>query len=323
MSKQPSIAIIGAGLAGISLAKELTGLVEISVFEKSRGAGGRMSTRRRASLQFDHGAQFFTARSSEFQEVISRAVEANQVQEWHPKILSLEVGNSPFKREWFEPHFCGTQGMNSLAKFLAKELKLHTGFQVETIDQQDTGWIVVDEAGKKEGPFDWVICSAPSPQAEALMPDQFIHKQRINDAVFSACFALMLEFNKPMKLNFDAAVVKHPILAWLAAKSETTLLVHSQNGWATENCDQELDAVEAAMCNALAELLPGLAEPVHRSLHRWRYARCEASLNTDYLLDTEHKLAAVGDWCRGNRVEDAFLSGYKLSQWFKKELATD
>jgi renalase len=61
------IAIIGAGMAGLSAA---THLVEnghsVTVFEKSRGIGGRMSTRREGDFEFDHGAQYFTVRNDQF-----------------------------------------------------------------------------------------------------------------------------------------------------------------------------------------------------------------------------------------------------------------
>ena len=40
MTNQPKIAVIGAGLAGVSLAKNLADFADITLFEKSRGSGG-------------------------------------------------------------------------------------------------------------------------------------------------------------------------------------------------------------------------------------------------------------------------------------------
>ena len=68
MTNQPKIAVIGAGLAGVSLAKNLADFADITLFEKSRGSGGRMSFRRAGPFSFDHGAQFFTARSEPFDQ---------------------------------------------------------------------------------------------------------------------------------------------------------------------------------------------------------------------------------------------------------------
>ena len=60
-------AIIGAGMAGISAARTLVQAGHrVSVFEKSRGAGGRMATRETPFGNFDHGAQYFTVRDPRF-----------------------------------------------------------------------------------------------------------------------------------------------------------------------------------------------------------------------------------------------------------------
>ena len=73
MKEIERIAVIGAGLAGLSCARHLQqqGL-EVQLFEKSRGAAGRMSTRRGDDWQCDHGAQYFTARDPDFRTEVAR-----------------------------------------------------------------------------------------------------------------------------------------------------------------------------------------------------------------------------------------------------------
>lgn len=64
----PRFAVVGAGLSGLMCARTLQdhGL-DVTVFEKSRGLGGRMANRRaEPNLRFDHGAQYFTARDHNF-----------------------------------------------------------------------------------------------------------------------------------------------------------------------------------------------------------------------------------------------------------------
>ena len=60
------IAVVGAGLSGLVVAEKLQSVGTVEVFDKSRGAGGRMSTRYAGDYEFDHGAQYFTARSDAF-----------------------------------------------------------------------------------------------------------------------------------------------------------------------------------------------------------------------------------------------------------------
>ncbi|MDP4994095.1 MAG: FAD-dependent oxidoreductase, partial [Burkholderiaceae bacterium] len=62
------VAVIGAGMAGIACARTLAQAGwQVSVFEKSRGFGGRMSTRRSQFGDFDHGTQYFTVRDPRFE----------------------------------------------------------------------------------------------------------------------------------------------------------------------------------------------------------------------------------------------------------------
>ncbi|MEP2103166.1 MAG: NAD(P)-binding protein [Parasphingorhabdus sp.] len=69
------IAIIGSGLSGLACADQLrTAGHQLFLFDKARGPGGRMSTRRIESaagdISFDHGAQYFTAHDPSFQIVV-------------------------------------------------------------------------------------------------------------------------------------------------------------------------------------------------------------------------------------------------------------
>ena len=320
MTKLPKIAVIGAGLAGVSLARSLTGFADTTLFEKSRGTGGRMSVRRREQFSFDHGAQFFTARSKPFQAEISNAIEAKAIVEWRPKIVNLALGKKPFKREWFEPHYCGINEMNSLVKHMATALNIVHATPVTRLERQSGGWFLIGEDEQPIGPYDWIVSAVPAPQAKELLPTPFVKKYKVGEAKFSSCFALMLAFENPVPLNFQAAVITHPILAWMSNRDNSSVLIHSRNDWATEHIDADPTWVESTMYDSIMELLPSVdRQPVHRDLHRWRYARCEQALGQDYLLDSHSQIAAIGDWCRGGRVEDAFVSGYELAQKLKAE----
>ena len=83
--EKPNIAIIGAGMSGMICARNLKDAgYEPIVFEKSRGVGGRMATRRtNEGLQFDHGAQYVTAKNKYFQSFIDRAASAGSVSYTH------------------------------------------------------------------------------------------------------------------------------------------------------------------------------------------------------------------------------------------------
>ncbi len=90
-----TIAVIGAGLAGLTLARMLQGQAEVTIFEKSRGPGGRMAHRRRGAFDADHGAQYFTARSPAFRALIDQAMAVGAVAHWQVPIASLPQRDRP------------------------------------------------------------------------------------------------------------------------------------------------------------------------------------------------------------------------------------
>lgn len=321
-----SIAVIGAGISGITLAKQLQASAKVVVFEKSRGFGGRMATRQAAPYQFDHGAQFFTARSKQFQDLIDGFISEGQIQAWQPRVLTLDPQKKPFKREWFEPHYVAVPGMNSLCKTLAHKLDVTLQTQVANIEADEQGWLLRDPSDKQLGHFDWVVCTSPAPQAQELLPDCFAYRSELSKVDFSPCFSLLLGFESAPKLNFDASVVRNSPLGWIASNSSKqgrpspfSLVVHSDNTWARTQLENDIDDVRRRMLKALNELLGKLLpEPNSVAIHRWRYAKAETSCEERFLLDEPNRLATCGDWCGGSRVEDAYLSGLKLGEHLQR-----
>src|SRR4051812_28611384 len=82
------IAVIGAGIAGIACARTLAQAGHrVSVFEKSRGTGGRMSTRDTEFGGFDHGAQYFTVRDARFEKVLANT--SSMVRPWSANTVRI------------------------------------------------------------------------------------------------------------------------------------------------------------------------------------------------------------------------------------------
>ncbi|GJM12264.1 MAG: hypothetical protein DHS20C12_06670 [Pseudohongiella sp.] len=322
-----TIAIIGAGFAGISLARQLQHSAKVQVFEKSSGFGGRMATRRAGSYQFDHGAQFFTARSKQFKRLIRECVDENHVQAWQARVLTLDSGKKPYKREWFEPHYIAVPGMASLCKTLAEGLNVSLDTRVVSIEAEGPHWLLSGQDGEQLGQFDWVITTTPAPQAAELLPECFAHRLELDNVDFSPCLSLMLGFESEPMLKFDACVVRNSPLAWIALDSRKhsrpssfSMVVHSDNEWARTQIESDIDDTRNMMLEELEKHLgDALPRPEHIAIHRWRYARAETSCEENFLLDKSNRLAACGDWCGGARVEDAYRSAIELG----KQLTTN
>ena len=90
-------AVVGAGFAAAVLAKPLADQGwQLSFFEKSRGTGGRMTTRRHEGVSFDHGTPYFTARTARFRQYLQPFIDEGLVQDWSPRVQTLasEIGRA-------------------------------------------------------------------------------------------------------------------------------------------------------------------------------------------------------------------------------------
>ncbi len=53
----------------------------------------------------------------------------------------------------------------------------------------------------------------------------------------------------------------------------------------------------------------GLPRAFYATVHRWRHAAADPPLAVGAIHDRESRITLCGDWCKGSRIEDAFLSG--------------
>lgn len=310
------IAIIGAGLSGLTLANRLSAVHDIEVFEKARGPGGRMSTRRAAPYAFDHGAQYFTAESERFQAFIGTLEAQGLIANW-PRDLRLTSG----ARVSDKAKYIAVPGMNALCKHLAEALSVHTQVHVESVSSGADGWNISAKDRTVHGPFDWVVSTAPAEQSAALLPGSFSGQTALREVEMHGCFALMLGFETPLALEWQALKSGTPPVGWMATNADQpgrpdpcALLIQSDNAWAQAHIEDDPEHVIAAL-SAAGSALAGvdLSVASHQVLHRWRYASTPKPAGVPFLIDENQQLAACGDWCPGSKVEAAFLSANALA----------
>ena len=287
------IAIIGAGMAGLSCAR---GLAEAGfspvVFEKSRGLGGRLATRRTGALRFDHGAQYVTARGESF-----RAYLNDYAQAWRPEGAS---------GAWF----VGTPGMNALVKPMAEGLDIRLGAQVTPL-RDGAHWRI------EEALFDRVISTVPAAQARALFPET---AEALAAVEVAPCWTLMVAFEHGTDWP-DMARARDTDLAWIARNTSKPgrepepecWVVHASPDWSRAHLELEKEVAQERMLDLLRGMRGALPGLVSASAHRWRYAMTIAPLGRSHMASDDGSLLIGGDWCLGARVEDAWESGRAMA----------
>jgi len=313
------IAVIGAGIAGLACARELAGAdARVTVFERSRGLGGRLGTRRQGNLAFDHGAQYVTARSRPFLKYVEVARRAGVAHAWRPRLMEDDRSfDAPFD-QWH----VGMPGMSAIVRPLARGIELQTGVGVHELLQGVHGWELHTDSGRQRRVFDAVVVAVPAPQALTLLGPHGRAFRHLAGVRMSPCWTAMLAFDEPFDAGAEVRRWTRGPLAWAACDSSKARrppgpqcwVVHAAAAWSQEHLDA--DAAEAArlMLQEFArELDVALPPPVHLQAHRWRHAFVEQPLGLPCLVDEEIAAGACGDWCIAPRVEAAFESGRALA----------
>lgn len=324
MTNSISVGIIGTGVSGLACAQYLQNAgVRVQLFEKSRGVGGRMATRRgEEGVTFDHGAQYFTVRDSAFRECVDHCCAEGVVAKWDGKVVTLEHGRvSEFSEE--RERFVGVPAMNAVAKSLAKGLDVATNATIQKLGHASGKWLATDNAGNMHGPFDALISTAPPPQTFALFRDVAPDlAKRAAEAVMAPCWAVMMRFENRLALPYDAAFVHDSPLSWIACNSskpsrssDESWVLHASPAWSREHLEDEAESVsETMLAQFLSDTQLGPIAPTSIVAHRWRYALPETPLPERFLYDEVLQLGACGDWCGGPRVEGAFLGGRAMAE---------
>ena len=311
-----NIAVIGGGVAGLTAARLLREHgASVQVFEKARGPGGRLSTRRRDGRQFDHGAQYFTARSQPFEAVVRRWADDEVVAQWRGQLGQWKpdgIADSDAATRWV-----GAPRMSALTRYLSKDLEVVTATRIVAMERGSDGWTIEEEDGSCRGPFDVVILTCPGPQAAALAPPQSAVHRRASSLQYTPCWAAMITVSEDREGLLDGYQCAHPVAAWVANDSSKPgrpvsgrWVVHAQAAWSAEHEEASPDDVADALSAAFTEVVGLPIESVQ--VHRWRYALAERTPGPSMVFEEAIGLALCGDALAGGKVESAWQSAVDL-----------
>lgn len=328
----PRVAVVGAGIAGLSCAKALQHAgFSIAVFDKSRGPAGRMSTRRGEGWQCDHGAQYFTARDPAFQAEVARWCEAGVAAPWHPalRVIGGDAGRHPDAEV---ERFVGAPRMTAPARHLAETLDLSLGCTVTELSRTSLGWVLhFLESDVPSSAFDAVVIALPAPQARALLEKSASALSAdsalvgvAGSVIMTGSWAVMLRYDQRPDLPFEAAFVNAGPLRWIARDCSKpgrrgceTWLLHATAEWSEAHIEDDADLAAGLLLEAFEAL--GGRMPQAWSAHRWRYADIEQPLERVFAWDAADGVGLCGDWLNGGKVEGAWLSGLRLAQQLELE----
>ena len=318
------ILIIGAGMSGLTAARELQGQGhEVTVVDKGRGIGGRMATRRFAGGRFDHGAQFFTARSDEFKAATARWQNENVANHWFD---GTPTPDDSTKNDG-HPRFCGSDGMTGIGKHLMQDLDVQLGYEIETLARENGVW----RAATSDGTTfcgEELILTAPIPQAlqlfdtsDSQLPGAM--RATLESVTYEPCFAVLAQLDGPSNLAPPGLLYVNGDPIWWIADNyqkgvspiEGSVTIHSSGGWARAHYDDDQTEVGEALIEASKDWL---GRPVKEfQVRRWRYSKPENPLDIGIARDENCAITFASDALMGAKIEGAFTSGLMAARKLK------
>jgi len=333
-----SVAIIGAGIAGLSCAQQLDSSgYAVTVFEKSARLCGRSATRIRGDHWFDHGAQYFTAQDDSFKTFVERGLSEGSIGVWKPRLCT---GDSDV------PWFVGTPGMSSLGDLFPVRDAVRTNTLINEIRRSGDARMVRGTSGEIDfsETFDQIVVATPSRQATDIlrtvgephspgtaelndMADEIKHISML------PCWTVMLVCDKRFNSRWPYDVLQtqgrdldRSAVAWLANNSSKPHRPHHQQThdwviqssplWADARLEDDPRQVARELITEVEKRLGVELRPFVRDCvaHRWRFARVAPRPATSgYRYSEDNRVGWCGDYFRSSRIESAYLSGLQLA----------
>ncbi|CAD7719557.1 Renalase [Xanthomonas hydrangeae] len=318
-ARPKTVAVIGAGLAGLACAQRLQAAGwTVTLFEQGDAPGGRMRSCAGDGWQCDHGAQYFTARDRAFAAVVDEWIATGVAAAWPARVASWDGEFRPSQS--VVARFVGVPAMDAPARALAAGLEVRLSSAVHSLQRNGDTWRLAVSGDETKHAFDTVVLAVPAPAAAALLANSAPTLATIAaGANMQPAWALVLHFDTPLDPGYDALFVNAGPLRWVARNASKpgrtgseTWLLHANADWSQAHFDARPEAVIASVLPTLAAL--GLPLPQSCAASRWTVASTDPPLQIGCAWDAQLRIGLCGDWLAGGKVEGAWQSGAALAE---------
>jgi len=335
------IGIIGASISGLIAGKRLADAGhDVTIIEKSRSIGGRLSTIELDGLNLDIGLTHCEANTETFSDFIEAGVADGDIREWTEE-FSLYDGKEIYETDPNsdpQPKYVGTNGLQVVADKL--------GRWVDIKSQEQAGGLtyIGPDRGKKRAwminltdisvfECDAVILATPAVEAYGLMQTAQNKTatrriiRHIDEVYYNSSVSLALTFDQEVP-DWDGIECEHSSVRWISNEStkqgadKAALVIQSSHAFFKKHAQTSDEKTQEKLLEAAADILgPWVLQPESSEIHRWKYFETRNPIN-EYFMELEMEeapLALIGDYLGGNTLENAYVSGYNLAEyWIKK-----
>ena len=315
------IAVIGAGFSAATLCCFIE--KDLDFYEKSRGVGGRCSTRRVDNVGlFDHGLQYIKSQNKEFKKFLK------DYSIWKGNFKIFQ--NNQLIDDLDKERIIHENGNNSLVKNLFRNKNVIFNKELKSLEKKSDHFNLTFKDDTQEN-YKTVIISAPFQQAYNLT------KQFTEDYFSKFNFSmqpnltLMIALNKGLKLNLSAISFEDDDVLGFAANENTKKkdlinkdlelwTIQSSLKYAIKNIYEYRNNKQ----NLIDEILKSFSIKLkvdikkdnieYSDIHGWLYAYNQKVAAPNCYWDKDLRLGICGDWFSGGNAENAFTNAKQLAK---------
>ncbi len=306
--------VIGGDITGLIIAQILHRQgIKVTVLDENRDIGGRLATCRISqddSIEgvFDTGVQYFSVTNPQFQVWVDEWLKHGVIKEWCRGFGQAEV----------KPRYCGVNGINSIAQYLAQNLDIYPNTKAIEVSYEKK-WMV-ETQGDRQYQADMLVMTSPIPESLSLLDASLIAiplevRFSLEQIEYDRSIAVLALLEQPSNISPPGGMsLEDDSLAWLADNHQKGI---SPNGYAvtllaTPNFSDEYwksDDAEIAY-KLITTAADYLDSPVIKyQVHRWHYNLPQNFYNEPCLTLLELPLVMAGDAFVAPTVEGAVMSG--------------
>ncbi len=334
-----NIAILGAGIAGLTAAYDLREKHTVTLYEKSRGLTGRAATRWHdlpdgQRVYIDHGAQYLRDESPALHELILNTLPQTDLVDIGRPVWTFDGANTISEGD--SARYSGAQwvyrrGLSTLGGLIVQAGSLDVRLQtrIGKLLYANGRYQLFDDQGASVGEADQILITIPAGQAVDLIaasdlptPERDTLETALRGAVYRRCLSVTLGFDRVITERPYYALVntdRTHALSWLAF--EHLKAGHVPAGYSVVIAQMagrySLDAWERDRANVISEaaemvstlLGEDLRQPTWTEYQKWRYSQPDTLISESAVNGVCAGLWFAGDYLRGGRVHLAAQSG--------------
>ncbi|MEI7768703.1 MAG: FAD-dependent oxidoreductase [Chloroflexales bacterium] len=349
------VAIVGAGLAGLAAGRALADAGHaVTIFEKSRGVGGRAATRRVDGFSFDHGAQCLMADDPHTAALVAATPGHADIGRpvWVLDGAGQITPGDPALNA--APKWTWTSGLTALPKAMAHGLTVRTEAAVASIcgpgaAGRGPGFALMGADSQQLGVADRVLLTPPAPQIADIVRASALHARlraallaELGRASYRRCISITFAYGRRPDLPWYALVNadRRHAIAWLACEHAKPgrapagaglLTAQMSHAWSVahwEVVERGIYGKGSPLVHPLADvaalvrdLAGDLGPPLWADAQRWRYALHDVGCDGDLLNATGSGVYIAGDFLASPaRLHLAMQSGRQVAARMLAEL---